>query len=349
MDVSYPARLDTSVSKPPNRGQLFSGRVEESSTPEYWTERYQLPWASAADDFGHGVRRMERKWALKRRNIQANPSTVCFNLVIDVDHPDALYRAFNSDLPLPSWVAQSDSGRAHVGYMLAYPVLLQHQLRKPERLLAQVERGLIRELDGDPAYNGLLTKNPLHPDWETVWGNSQLHTLRDMAKQLQLDLSEPLQRPKKRLEEYGYLGRNCQLFDATREWAYSAIRRYWEDSLEDWTNAVHDHISLLNQQLATPLTEPEIKATAKSIAGWTWAQFTPEDFQRWSAAGRAKSLQVRQEKASDKAAEIQALKDAGLTNKQVAEKLSVTVDSVKGILKRARKKQETQNTTQEPR
>src|SRR5450830_864321 len=121
-------------------------------TAERWQQNYRQMRPSATDDPRKGTYRQPRELALGRRYIQANPSALITSLVIDVDHEDALSRALDvtSGVPTPSYVAQSPTGRAHVGYLLQAPVCRTDNARlEPMRFAARVEAGLVAALDAD--------------------------------------------------------------------------------------------------------------------------------------------------------------------------------------------------------
>lgn len=248
-------------------------------TAEQWQERYRQKWPQATDhDKGRYPQRQPRSEALQRRYIQANPSALITSLVVDLDKEDALYRALDrtNGIPMPSYVAQSPTGHAHVGYLLKVPVCRTDSARmEPVRFAARVERGLVTALDGDMGYAGFLTKNPIHEHWETVWGTDQLYTLGELASQLSGWLPRTL--PRKAVDSSG-LGRNVALFNRVRLWSYSAVRRYWSDGPAVWGEVTYAYALAVNQEFPTPLDTQEVSYLARSIARWTWRNFTPESF-----------------------------------------------------------------------
>ncbi len=52
--------------------------------------------------------------------------------------------------------------------------------------------------------------------------------------------------------------------------------------------AVYDQVEALNAQFKVPLPVSEVKAIAKSIANWTYREFTPEKKSQWHAKKGAK-------------------------------------------------------------
>ncbi len=91
---------------------------------------------------------------------------------------------------------------------------------------------------------------------------------------------------KKRLPEYG-LGRNCNLFDSVRQWAYKAIRQGWPE-YGQWLEAVKTRAYGYNTRFTDPLPVAEVDHTAKSIAKWTHRHMSSAGFSAWQAAQGAK-------------------------------------------------------------
>jgi len=104
-----------------------------------------------------------------------------------------------------------------------------------------------------------------------VW-QPELYTLDWLADFLDLNASND----KEIVADYG-LGRNCTLFDRTRQWAYRAIRQGWPE-YEQWLQACYERACAYNQQLSAPLDDHEVLGVAKSIAKWTTKKFTKESF-----------------------------------------------------------------------
>jgi hypothetical protein len=247
-------------------------------TAERWLETYRQKWPMATDhDKGRFPQRQTRSEALQRRYIQANPSALTTQIVIDLDHEDSLSRALElNGVPTPNYVAQSPSGRAHVAYMLAAPVCRTDNARlQPIRFAARVEAGLVNALRADLGYAGFMTKNPVHDDWDTVWTNDHLWTLGELATQLPGWMPSAL--PRKAAESSG-LGRNVALFNRVRLWSYSGVRRYWRDGPTVWEQATQAHALAVNQEFAVPLDRSEVVHLARSVSRWTWRNFTAERF-----------------------------------------------------------------------
>lgn len=244
---------------------------------ESWLPRRPL----ATDDLQTGVYRMSRPQALTRRLVEHSPQALQAMLVVDVDHPDALVRALGlpRSHPEPSWIAETPAtGRGHVGWVLRSPVCRTDAGRPGAILLAaRCEEGLRRSLDGDVGYAGLLTKNPTHPSWHVTWARSEPYDLAELAAGLVEGLGA-LPRLSRRPEDRAGLGRNVDLFDVVRKWAYGARRRYVV--AQEWHEVVHAKAADRNALFAVPLGAGEVRDVAKSVASWVWRrpEFTEAGF-----------------------------------------------------------------------
>ncbi|PAV08848.1 hypothetical protein CBG25_03660 [Arsenophonus sp. ENCA] len=89
---------------------------------------------------------------------------------------------------------------------------------------------------------------------------------------------------------YG-LGRNCTIFEKTRKWAYRAIRRGWP-AFPQWFAACFERAMGYNVQFPVPLSEPEVRAIAKSIAKWTHKRFTEKAFAEYVTKTHTPEIQA---------------------------------------------------------
>lgn len=262
-------------------------------TAERWIESYRQTWPSATDDLNKGTYRQPRAEALGRRYIQTNPSALITSLVIDVDHDDALLRVMEHEtgVPVPSYVAQSPSGRAHVAYLLKAPVCRTDNARlEPMRFAARVERGLVNALSGDLGYAGFLTKNPVHEHWETFWATDHLYSLGELATQLMGWVPSTL--PPRAADNSG-LGRNVALFNRVRLWSYRAVRNHWDSGVDGWESATLAYALTVNEEFSAPLDTSEVAHLARSVSRWTWRNFTREKFSKVQTKRSNKAAALR--------------------------------------------------------
>lgn len=220
--------------------------------------------------------------------IETNPACIQSLIVTDVDAGDVAGLAQLVGLPPESWAVRTRNavGSGHIGYALATPVVLTDAAhRRPINLLARVEWGVRDVLGGDAAYAGRIMKNPLSPGafQDTLWPQDVIfptYTLRELASSL-ADLGA-LPSPGDPRPRASGVGRNVDLFDRTRTWAYRAIKRYWSDGAATWGEVVHAKATTLNWDLERegrePLPDREILHLARSISKWTWQKFSPKAF-----------------------------------------------------------------------
>ena len=241
-----------------------------------WALDVFLPHRPHATNYlDQGQYRMSREDALTMRYVEHSPHALLGSIVIDCDHSDAAMRAFEkpSDHPAPNWVAQSPSGRAHLGWWLAAPVCRTDSARlQPLRFAQRIEAGLRTSVGGDFAYGGQLTKNPIHASWETIYGPAQAYELRDLAT-----IHTPRQMPRLPARAAG-LGRNVTMFDTARTWAYPTWWHHRHGTQTTWEHLVLHRCRAINTEFPHPLPFTEVHATAQSISRWIWRNFTEEAY-----------------------------------------------------------------------
>jgi hypothetical protein len=137
--------------------------------------------------------------------------------------------------------------------------------------------------------------------------------------------------------------RNVQVFDIVRKKAYTLIREYWGGRYEDWERACLELvqnawsvISTYNSKSA-PYLMSEMKATARSIAGYTWKKTTPTGFQTYvemthlthkQKARQAKSVESRLIKSQDKREQAIELRKSGMKTREIGQLLDVSAMTI---------------------
>ena len=127
------------------------------------------------------------------------------------------------------------------------------------------------------------------------------------------------------------------MFNSLRTWCYKWVSEYQGGSLDRWHEAVRGKADKLNTFKA-PLPASEIKATAKSVAKWTWSNYTgkmtasslaedgltPETFSLLqSSLGKMGNLKKWGDN-SEKKAEALRMKASGMTQKEIVVALAVS-------------------------
>ena len=280
------------------------------------------------DDLGAGLKVRSAERAALARYIQPNGPTHRFWLVYDIDRPGAAIDWSDRGAPPPSITAKNpENGHAHLIYGLETSVRTAPDAKSaPLRYAAAVDCALQRVLGADLGYSGLICKNPLHPHWQVTTWEPRLYTLADLDSWLDL---QPAQDRRKRLPDYG-LGRNCNLFEELRKWAYRAIRQGWPD-FDQWQGACFDRAQMYNAGFTAGLDLQEVRHIARSVAKWTHQHLDAASFSEWQARqGQKKGSQVRarllplvREKLSQ-----------GLSQAEIARVLGVSRQTINNWIKR---------------
>lgn len=287
------------------------------------------------DDLSTGLSIRSLKTALNLRYMQINPPTQQHYLIFDVDRGYGAFSWEEAGLAPPNYCTiNPENGHAHLVYKLAEPVTTSENGRlAPLRYLASIERGYRMELGADAGYSGLITRNPFKN--KTMCIHPHEYDLFELSDWLKHDLSHYTERE---IVVAG-LGRNVELFDTVRAWAYKSIRLYRVDGrsrlFNAWLKEVFEYASSINSQFITPLPYSEIKATAKSIAKYCWkkdaeaeSRFSKKQAERGKLGGLAKGSANEQKRV-----QARLLSAQGLSQKAIAQELGVTDRTIRNWLK----------------
>jgi len=254
------------------------------------------------NDLSVGLKIRTIAHAIKHKYIQHNNPWEVSWLALDVDRAGSAYDWYDLNCPPPNIITTNRAnGHSHLLYSLELPVLTEKAGAKigPYRYLSAVDVGLTKKLQADHGYVKLITKNPMHVDaWEVQVFRQESYMLDELADWVKLPKYNEYDKRIKP-DPIGY-GRNCNLFDATRQWAYRQRQdlQGWF-GLEYFTDAVYAHACAYNQNFPKPLPLSEVKATSKSIAKWSWVHIELS-FDEWSQKRRDRSLEVRRNSADEK-------------------------------------------------
>ena len=289
------------------------------------TELPQKPYCT--DDLKFGLKIRPAETAIRKRYLQYNKPTDLRWFVYDVDRPTAHFDWDDCKCPAPNiTVMNRQNGHAHLFYGLEVPVHTQTTAKKnPIRFASSIDVAMIKALGADENYAELICKNPFHEFWDTrVWRDSS-YDLAELADSLDLSAYKD---SRKRLPEIG-LGRNCNLFDATRFYAYREIRKPIENYLFDELYSEEDFISRCicyaesHNLFKNPLPEREILSIGKSVGKWVYRNMSPEGFFEWAEKRRQRSIVVRQENSDCKKQEALALYSQGFKKNEIAKILNL--------------------------
>lgn len=279
------------------------------------------------DQLDTGLRIRDVEKALQARYIQPNGPTHRYWLIYDVDRCGAALDWNDRNAPPPTIVAQNpENGHAHLIYGLEVPVRTAPDGKPgPIRYAAAVDCALRAVLDADEGYSGLICKNPLNGFWRVSEWATQLYTLADLDGWL--DLSAYSDR-RKRLPDYG-LGRNCNLFERLRYWAYRAIRQGWPD-YDRWFEAVYQRARAYND-FTDPLSDSEVRHTARSVAKWTHQNLSPAGF---AAAQARRGSKKGQKHRSDMIPKVHEMMAKGFSQSEISRRLGVSRQNINNWIRR---------------
>lgn len=282
------------------------------------------------DELSAGLIIRGRDLALQHRYIQPNPPCLLVWLVFDVDRPGGLLAWQNGNLAAPHIGVMTPVNRhAHLLYGIEVPVCTSDAARQgPLRFLAAIQGAYTETLEADRHYAGLVCKNPFHPDWYIRCWARMLYDLAYMADFVDLSKYTP-KHGSVRWGEHG-LGRNCTLFarlGPEGKWAYRDIRRYWDGPRSAWDGRVLDKALEWNGDFPMPLPYSEVKATAKSVAKYTWIRLTPQGFRAYQVAqgrkGGIASGEARRVAVADRQDLARELRRQGKSLRDIAQELNI--------------------------
>lgn len=289
-------------------------------------------------DFAHGLDIRSALIALTRSYVQINPPWIVNALIFDIDANDGERRWHDRKLPMPRWNSINPrSGHAHTVFALSSPVLRDPKREQaPIRFLCAIEAAMRERIGGDPAYNGLLCKNPLYPGHRTVYGATS-YSLDELAAYLP-ELDRQVAKPRINAEHYGF-GRYVHTYDHARAYAYRAIREHWDGPLDAWAMHLAEWAENFTRlEHSAPLDRSETLHIGRSVGRWTWQRFTPATWsQRQSMLGKAGGIASgasRRRKNATRDAEIVALAEAGASQRAIADRYELSRNAVRNVLSR---------------
>lgn len=234
------------------------------------------------------------------RLVELNPPAEIYWLAFDCDHNN-LMRWRDAGLLEPSFITVNPkNGHYHAVYRLTTAVIRSERAHtRPLNYLRAVSEALRIALKADPNYVGILTKNPLHPDWRVV--RPQImpsYTLGELAATVDLQRifvreGRPVSRGgETAMSEVAVGGRNKALFDQVRQWAYKH-----SDQLDNLLNFAEQS----NSELQHPLGFNEVKSIVVSVDryiastrphGSSRAIFCDEQSARGKLGGRPQTTMI---------------------------------------------------------
>lgn len=263
----------------------------------------------------------------RARFLQFNSPIAIKYLVFDIDQKNSLFTYLDNHLPPPHIIIENLlNGHCHYIYELALPVLTSMKAHlHPIRYFTNIQRQLTHEFDADEGFSHYICKNPFISDnkQRVLYGQFAAYTLDDLAKYVDL---ESVKKPQK-LESFGNGGRNCELFNTTRLWAYDQKER--TANLHQFHQVVQNFALEQNSMLfRIPLPHNEVNDIVKSVSNWTWIFYDgrhprKELSESLSKLGK-KGGKAKGRKNRNRRTQARKLLNDGMNKTQIADKLGVS-------------------------
>lgn len=207
-------------------------------------------------------KRRSKKEALQRAYIEVNQKLRRY-MIMDIDKERGALAYEDIGLEPTIIITNPVNTHAHLLFELKDPVRFTKKGRvNIQNYYQDVLRGMTAAMQADFAYTHGITKNPLSDRWRMTCCDVR-YSLGDIT-----EYCKPIKRHEKpKIQIDDSMGRNCTLFNTVRYWAYFQVKSYV--IFEAWNHAVLDKCEQENS-FSPDLPYSEVKATAKSIAKWTW-------------------------------------------------------------------------------
>lgn len=209
--------------------------------------------------------------------IQYNHPEIAKYIVIDFD--DIAMNILDSNLSPNLLVFNHNNPKGHAYYRLKDFVGSTAKSRmKPQKALRLITHSIInysQELGagGDHAFNGQKAKNPLSSNFKVFSYNQQPWEFDELFDNIP-DRHIYTRKPEiiQGSEVVEVAGRNCYLFELTRHESYKLKAKF--KYYAPFFSAVESFCLKANGNLSIPLAYGECKHIIKSVANWTWLNYT---------------------------------------------------------------------------
>lgn len=300
-----------------NQSKNVNNNLEINIINNYISQMPANPWAT--NKLGSMCHRYKKE-ALQLKYAQHNPENSISWLVFDMDQNNSAAIFIERDLPAPNIITiNKENGHSHYFYGLKTPIHKNpNSSLKAINYAENVKANLRTALGADPAYVGLISKNPLHEHWLTITPNAELYELSELevhGKRGGVGCGV-------KSCCYELEGRNCTLLAEVRKSLLTHARGTgYKLQAHDLEGTALEYLHDRNRQLSPgPLPKNEIKAIAKSASKFVARNASHQGFARWGNNRRKKSLKIRQEKAEKRREELKSLieQDPAKSNRALA-------------------------------
>lgn len=221
-----------------------------------------------------------KKYAHKFTHIQYNHCSGSNYIFLDCDK-DALQTIEETNLKPNIVSVNQDNGRGHIGFRFnSFVGTTANASIKPQKALRLLNHSLNNYLGTDKAFNGVQCKNPLYHGFRIFSFSDQGYDFAELFDNIPDEHIYINQPEKIVIEDKEVLAvvngeRNAYLFDTVRFKSYQIKHKF--KNYEDFFTEIERIYNDLNAMLSDPLPFKECQHSIKSIATWTWNNYTGED------------------------------------------------------------------------
>lgn len=239
----------------------------------------RLPWKPGCASNKDSFRQQSLlHFAIQEPYIELNSPAGIDWLVFDIDEANGgscadVWR--DADLPAPNIVILNPvNGHAQLIYSLETRVCTGDSARQaPQRWLNDLRTEFGARLHADLAFANCRSKNPLHSSWQTTVLREASYSLGELAEYARPDELKAARKARGRAREVRELGRNIEVFDRLRFWAYQAKRNFVDATFAAFHSACTSQAEKFNTQFDRPLLISEVGCIIKSISRWVWNRY----------------------------------------------------------------------------
>lgn len=295
----------------------------------------QSPLASS--NLESGLYRMSRDEAVQHRYIETQPTSLLNLMVFDVDRENASSFiksvAWDDELiPEPNFIVENPgTTHAHAYYILEGRIATQ---TRAHSYYKSVYSRLASSLQADAAFMGKIARTP------------HLHLLEGLVESpytlTQLSEQTALKKAPCRGEVKVGEGRNVDLFNAVRRFAYGSVRRleYRHELVyrEVLQRALELNAELFVGHPDSILGLGEVKATVRSITKFVCSRFSEKQFKKIQGERATRRWDASKDERASRLELILFLKEEGFTAREIGEQMGMTPATVRQAVSRANKK-----------
>ncbi|HHH1742713.1 TPA: replication initiation protein [Yersinia enterocolitica] len=215
-------------------------------------------------------------YAIRYPYMQVNRTGMVSWLIFDLDHTNANIWD-DVGLPAPNLIVRNRrNGHAHLYYAVVPVCTSENARAKPIQYMKAIYSAMAQKMEADEAYSGPVAKTPGHPWWATTEVHNKEYELGELAESVELVVTRWGTGPNMDAVSHS---RHCTIFEELRFYAYSIVAGMRDTS--SYTSFIrrldafaHNHNNFERRGFSSNLTVSQVKATVRSVARWTWDNYT---------------------------------------------------------------------------